>query len=108
MVLLSIGYLVDQETDRYEVLLEEGVEYRIYVHPADVRADFNLELRDAEGSIVTSDTGVQADAAAVAQPSYAGPFQILVTSARGASRYALAVEGGSVVPSGAPIRKTQR
>jgi hypothetical protein len=90
-VLIGGGFLGPGESEYFDVGLTAGHNYRVYAQPEDQTVDFDLHIYDENGNLVAFDETTDADAFGVIQPSWTGPFRVVVNAARGASRYAVAI-----------------
>lgn len=90
-MLVGSGFLGAGEAQHYDVELKAGGEYRVYVHPEDPTVDFDLHIFDENGALISWDESNASDARGVMTPAWSGPFRIVVNSARGSSRYSVAV-----------------
>ncbi len=91
MALIGSGVLAPGESEYFDVVLQAGVSYRIYVQPTDPSVDFDLYVYDEGNNLVAYDDDTDSDAACVIRPNWTGPFHIAVKAARGQSRYNIAV-----------------
>lgn len=90
-MLVGSGILGSGESEYFDVALESGGTYRVYVHPEQSDADFDLHIYDQNGNLVSWDEDSSSDAEGVVRPAWSGPFRIVVSSANRASRYAVAL-----------------
>jgi hypothetical protein len=90
-MIIGGGFLGPGESEYIDVGLVAGHYYRIYAQPEDQTVDFDLHVYDRNGNLVIWDETLNADAYGVIQPIFTGPFRVVVNSAQGASRYAVAV-----------------
>lgn len=90
-MLVGSGVLGPGESEYFDVNLTAGYEYRVYVHPENSLADFDLHIYDQSGNLVSYDESTESDAHGLMRPAWTGPFRILVNSSGGASRYTVAV-----------------
>ena len=93
MSLVGSGILASGEADYFEVRLQGGVTYSIYVRPDNPNVDFDLFVYDENGNLVEQDTDADSDALCLVTPAWTGPFRLKVKSAGGISTYRIEVHG---------------
>ncbi|HLZ38606.1 MAG TPA: hypothetical protein VKP64_12820 [Mycobacteriales bacterium] len=87
---MHTGFVAEGEQQSFDVVLEAGTSAVIYVRPKeDVSADLDLHVYDEKGDLVSHDVYADIDAACRVTPERTGPFRVVVSSARGSSRFAL-------------------
>jgi hypothetical protein len=91
MGLVGSGILGPGQAEYFDVLLQSGVTYRVYVKPVDPTVDFDLYIRDERGNLVAWDATPAADAFCDVTPLWTGPFRLTVMAKRGLSVYNIAV-----------------
>jgi hypothetical protein len=91
MPLLGGGVLGPGQTEAFDVVLQGGVSYTIFVDPYQVGVDFDLGIFDENGNLVAQDTSTAPNAVCVVTPRWTGPFRLVVKSARGLSNYQIRV-----------------
>jgi hypothetical protein len=85
--------IVSPGVDNYfDVVLQSGVTYQVYVKPVDGSVDFDLVIYDERGNIVAADTTPANDAYCLVTPLWTGPFRLQVKSARGMSPFNIVVQ----------------
>jgi hypothetical protein len=92
MGLVGSGILGPGEAEYFDVVLQSGVTYSIYVAPSDPSVDFDLHVHDENGNLVAQDVAPDADALCCVTPRWTGPFRLTVESARGVSTYSISVQ----------------
>ena len=92
MPLIGSGTLSAGQADRYSVLLQAGVTYRVYVRPGHSGVDFDLQIYDQNSNLVQWDEDLNSDAICLVTPMWTGPFSIVVKSAAGTSNYNVLIE----------------
>jgi hypothetical protein len=90
-VLTGSGVLFPGSTDSFDVMLNAGFTYNIYVRPYDLAADFDVFVYDQNANLVAGDDTPAADAFCAVTPRWTGPFRIVVRSSRGSSGYDIVV-----------------
>jgi hypothetical protein len=92
MGVIGSGTLARGEKHLYSVALQANTTYRVYVRPSNSDVDFDLQIYDENGHLVQWDEDLASDALCYVTPRWAGPFQIAVICASGASSYSVIVE----------------
>jgi hypothetical protein len=92
MALVGSGIVGPGFAEYFEVVLRAGGIYQVYVNSFEPAIDFDLDVYDENGSVVTIDETIYSDAYGTISPRRTGPFRFVVTAARGASGYRIAVE----------------
>jgi len=77
--------------EAFDVVLQGGVTYTIFVDPFQVGVDFDLGVLDENGNLVAQDTSTAPNAVCCVTPRWTGPFRLVVKSARGLSNYQIRV-----------------
>jgi hypothetical protein len=91
MSLVGHGVLGPGQAENFDVLLQSGVTYQVYVKPTDPSVDFDLYIYDESGNVVAQDNSTSSDALCNVTPLWTGPFRLHVKCARGASYYGIAI-----------------
>lgn len=90
--LVGSGVLGPGGSGYFDVVLNAGVTYGIYVNPSEPTVDFDLYVYDENGNRVALDASTDSHAMCIVKPRWTGPFRLQVKSARGASTYAISVQ----------------
>jgi hypothetical protein len=91
MGLVGSGVVGPGAAQFYDVVLQMGHTYTVGVEPFDPSVDFDLQVFDQNGILITEDISAAPDAYCAITPRWTGPFRLVVESARGASGYRIAV-----------------
>ena len=92
MALVGSGVLGPGQAEYFDVVLQSGVTYRVYVAPVEQGVDFDLYVYDENGNLVQQDASAASDALCFVTPRWTGPFRLMVKSARGLSLYQIRIE----------------
>lgn len=92
MALIGSGVLGPGQAQYFDVALQSGITYSVYVAPSDPSVDFDLFVYDENGNLITQDTKTNSDALCYITPLWSGPFRLLVKAARGLSTYNIRIE----------------
>lgn len=92
MALIGSGVLGPGQAEYFDVALQSGVRYSVYVAPSDPSVDFDLYVYDENANLITQDTTTDSNALCYVTPRWSGPFRLVVKAARGLSTYSIRVE----------------
>jgi len=92
MALIGEGVLGTGGEEYFDVVLNGGVPHTVYVHPSEPGVDFDLEVYDQNGNLVTEDISYATDAYCIVTPAWTGPFRLVVKAARGMSTFRIVVD----------------
>jgi hypothetical protein len=92
MAKVGTGTIGAGSGENFVVELTAGRPHRVFVHPDDPTADFDLQVFDENGNLITQDISTSSEAYCVITPRWTGPFTLSVTAASGASTYQIVVE----------------
>jgi hypothetical protein len=92
MALVGSGMVGPGGSQFFDVVLQSGVTYQVYVKPIDNSVDFDLYIYDERGNVVARDTTTAPDAYCNITPLWTGPFRMEVKSERGFSPYNIVVQ----------------
>lgn len=92
MALVGSGVIGPRQAEHFNVIMEAGTTYRVYVAPSDLSVDFDLYIHDENGNLIASDDTTDPDALCQVTPRWTGPFLLSVRSARGAASYTISVQ----------------
>jgi hypothetical protein len=91
MGLVGSGVVGPGAAQFYDVMLQSGHTYAVGVHPFQPGVDFDLQVFDENGNLITEDISAAPDAYCAITPRWTGPFRLVVESARGMSDYRIDV-----------------
>jgi hypothetical protein len=91
MSLVGSGVVGPGHSEYFDVVLQSGVLYQVYVQPTDPSVDFDLYVYDEGGNLVAQDNSYASDAYCNIIPRWTGPFRLLVKAARGVGYFNIAV-----------------
>jgi hypothetical protein len=91
MTRVGSGTIGPGHGEYFDVVLTAGRPHRVYVRPDDPTADFDLQVYDENGNLITEDLSTSADAFCVITPRWTGPFRLFVTADQPSS-YSITVE----------------
>jgi len=91
MGFVGSGIVGHGHPEYFDVVLQSGVFYQVYVEPFDAGVDFDLYIYDAGGNLVAQDNTCANDAYCNIFPRWSGPFRLLVKAAKGVSHFNIAV-----------------
>ena len=86
MPVVGAGVIGTGQAEYLDVTLEGGRAYSFSVHPSERNVDFDLNIYDQNGNLVSWDESPAADAYGVVRPIITGPFRIVVNAVQGMSR----------------------
>lgn len=92
MPLVGSGVLGPGGAEYFDVVLQSGHTYGVYVEPFDKSVDFDLHIYDENGNLISEDITYAADAYCNVTPRWTGPFRLIVNAARGAAGYRITVQ----------------
>jgi hypothetical protein len=92
MGLIGNGVIGPGGAEFFDVVLQSGHTYSVFVQPFEPSVDFGLHVYDENGNLVTQDITTSADAYCAITPRWTGPFRLVVNSARGFSGYRIQVQ----------------
>lgn len=91
-ILEDEGFVTADDDVWYEVELQAGVLYTVFLEPLGSDADLDLEIFDENDTLVAQDTDLDSEALCTIRPAWTGPFSLVVSSADEDSRYRISVE----------------
>jgi hypothetical protein len=92
MALVGSGMVGPGQAQFFDVVLQSGVTYQVYVKPVDYSVDFDLYIYDERGNLVARDNTTAPDAYCNITPLWTGPFRLEVKSERGMSPFNIVVQ----------------
>lgn len=92
MPLVGSGVIGPGRAEYFDVVLQGGHTYSVFVRPFEPGVDFDLRIYDENGNLVTQDVDLHADAHCRVHPRWTGPFRLVVNAARGMSAYRIEVQ----------------
>ena len=92
MPLVGSGVLGPGGAEYFDVVLQSGHTYAVYVEPFDKSVDFDLHIYDENGNLISEDITLAAEAYCNVTPRWTGPFRLIVNSARGTAGFRILVQ----------------
>jgi hypothetical protein len=91
MPLVGTGALGPGGAEFFDIVLQSGHTYSVYVQPTDPSVDFDLHIYDENGNLITEDITTAPDAFCRVTPRWTGTFRLIVNAASGTAGYRIEV-----------------